>query len=228
MAKKSGTKHLKRIAMPKSFGLPRKELTWVMNPLPGRHLKSLSIPLSHALILLGFAKTAREAKQILVSRVVKVDGKVVTEPKDPVGLMDVITIGEQHWRVILDSKGKISFKPTSNPSVKLCQVKNKTKIKGGKVQLTLHDGRNILNFDAKVGDTVEISLPEGKPIGKIELKKSSLCFITGGKKVGSLIKIKEISEGSATRNSEIVGELEDGSSAITLTKYAFPVKENFI
>ncbi|MEM3543523.1 MAG: S4 domain-containing protein [Candidatus Micrarchaeia archaeon] len=228
MAKKSGTKHLKRIAMPKSFGLPRKEFTWSINPLPGRHKKELSLPLLHAIIALGFAKTAKEAKAVLNTRQVKIDGIVRTEPKHLVGLMDIITIGENNWRVLVDTKGKIKFEKTSNPSVKLCQVRNKTKIKGGKIQLTLHDGRNILDFDAKVGDTIEISIPEGKPIGKIELKKSSLCFITGGKKIGNLIKIKEISPGSATRNSEIHGELLDGSSAITLTKYAFPVKENFI
>ncbi|MEM3369349.1 MAG: S4 domain-containing protein [Candidatus Micrarchaeia archaeon] len=228
MAKKSGTKHLKRIAMPKSFGLPRKQLTWSLNPLPGRHQKELSLPLSHAIIALGFAKTAREAKNVLNTRQVKIDGVVRTEPKETVGLMDVITIGENSWRVLVDTKGKIKFEKTSNPSVKLCQVRNKTKVKGGKIQLTLHDGRNIMDFDANIGDTVEISIPDGKPIGKLELKKSSLCFITGGKKIGNLIKIKEISLGSATRNSEIQGELQDGSSAITLAKYAFPVKEKFI
>lgn len=228
MAKKSGTKHLKRIAMPKSFGLPRKELTWVLNPLPGRHPKNASIPLAHAIIALGFAKTAKEAKQVLNTRQVKIDGIVRTEPKHAVGFMDVLSIGDKNWRVLIDTKGKIKFEQTSNPSVKLCQVKNKTRIKGGRIQLTLHDGRNILDFDAKVGDTIEISIPDGKPIGKIEFKESALCFVVGGKKVGNLIKIKEIIKGSATRNEEIHGELEDGSQAITISKYVFPVKENFI
>jgi small subunit ribosomal protein S4e len=228
MAKKSGTKHLKRIAMPKSFGLQRKGFTWVINPLPGRHSKSRCIPLNYAVIMLGFAKTSNEAKQILNSRKVKIDGKVRTEQKEPVGFMDVITIGDKSWRAILDKKGRIIFVESKNPSVKLCQVKNKTKIKGGKIQLTLHDGRNILDFDAKIGDVIQISLPEGKASGKIELKEGALCLLTGGKKVGNKIKIKEIIPSSATRNSEIKGELEDGSEAITLTKYAFPINDDFI
>ena len=228
MAKKSGTKHLKRIAMPKSFGLQRKELTWVMNPLPGKHSKSVCIPLNHAIIMLGFAKTANEAKQILNSRQVKVDGKVKTEPKEPVGLMDLVTIGDKNWRAILDTKGRITLVESKNPSIKLCRVKNKTKIKGGKMQLTLHDGRTIIDFDAKVGDVIQISIPEGKATGKIELKEGALCFLTGGKKVGNKIKIKEITPSSATRNSEIKGELEDGSEAITLTKYAFPITKDFV
>jgi len=228
MAKKSGTKHLKRIAMPKSFGLQRKELTWVMNPLPGKHSKSVCIPLNHAIIMLGFAKTANEAKQILNSRQVKVDGKVKTEPKEPVGLMDLVTIGDKNWRAILDTKGRITLVESKNPSIKLCRVKNKTKIKGGKMQLTLHDGRTIVDFDANVGDVIQISIPEGKATGKIELKEGALCFLTGGKKVGNKIKIKEITPSSATRNSEIKGELEDGSEAITLTKYAFPITNDFV
>ena len=228
MAKKSGTKHLKRIAMPKSFGLQRKGFKWVMNPLPGKHSKSSCITLNHAIIMLGFAKTAKEAKQVLNTRQVKIDGKIKTEPKEPVGLMDIITIGDKSWRAIFDTKGRIKFVESKNPSIKLCRVKNKTKIKGGKIQLTLHDGRNILDFDAKIGDTIQISLPEGKATGKIELKEGALCFIIGGKKVGNKIRIKEITQSSATRESEIRGELEDGSEAITLTKYAFPITDDFI
>ncbi len=228
MAKKSGTKHMKRIAMPKSFGMPRKELTWVINPLPGRHSKFKSISLVHAIISLGFAKTAKEAKHILNTRKVLIDGVPKTEEKDPVGFMDVITVDKESWRAVFDQKGRIVFKSTSKPSVKLCKVVNKMKIKGGKMQLTLHDGKNIIGFDAKPGDTVEVSIPEGKAIGKIALQKNALCFLIGGKKVGSLIKVSEIIDGSATRKSEIHGELEDGKPAITLKEYLFPVKEGFI
>ena len=228
MAKKSGTKHLKRIAMPKSFGMPRKAHTWVLNPLPGRHSKLKSVPLSHAVINLGFAKNAKEAKHVLNTRKVLVDGVPRTEEKDPVGFMDVITVDKDSWRAFFDGKGRVVFKPTSNSSVKLCKVVNKTKVKGGKIQLTLHDGKNVMGFDAKPGDTVEVSLPQGKAVGKIALQKNALCFVIGGKKIGSLIKVSEIIDGSATRKSEIHGELEDGKPAITLKEYLFPVKEGFI
>ncbi|VVB73179.1 30S ribosomal protein S4e [uncultured archaeon] len=225
MGKKGGTRHLKRIAMPQSFSAPRKVMTWIKKPLPGRHAVKGAISLSQAVRDLGFAMNSRESKLILANRKILVDGIVRVEMKDPVGFMDVITVGEKNWRAILDGKGRIVMAKTTKPDLKLCQVRKKVRMKGGKVQLTLHDGRNVIGFDAKVGDTVEVSLPDGKPKGKIALKAGSKCFVIGGKKIGRIGTIEELVPGSATRLSEAKCKLEDGIVYTTLKEYLFPITD---
>jgi small subunit ribosomal protein S4e len=228
MGKKGGTKHLKRIAMPKSFSAPRKVLTWIKRPLPGRHKLSGATTLSQAVTDLGFAANSREAKMILASRSIKVDGKPVAEVKDPVGFMDVITVENNSWRAVYDKKGRIVMLKTKKPNVKLCRVEKKVRTKGGKIQLTLHDGRTVLDFIANVGDSIEISLPDGKPKTRIALASGSSCFIVGGKQVGRSGKIEELIPGTVTRLSEAKCKLEDGAVYTTLKEYVFPITEGVV
>jgi len=223
MGKKGGTRHLKRIAMPQSFSAPRKVLTWIKRPLPGRHAKKGAISLSQAIRDLGFAMNSREAKLILSNRNIQVDGVTRVEMKDPVGFMDVITVGEKNWRAAYDNKGRIVMVRTRKPSVKLCRVEKKVRTKGGKIQLTFHDGRNLLDFTANVGDSVEISLPEGKPKEKVPLAAGSMCYIIGGKQIGRMGTIEEIVPGTITRLSEAKCKLEDGVVYTTLKEYIFPI-----
>lgn len=223
MGKKGGTKHLKRIAMPRSFSSPRKVMTWIKKPLPGRHTKAGAISLSQAVCDLGFAMNSREAKMILSNRNILVDGVTRVEMKDPVGFMDVITVGEKHWRAAYDNKGRVIMLKTRKPSVKLCRVEKKVRTKGGKIQLTLHDGRNLFDFAANVGDSVEITLPEGKPKERIPLAAGSQCFIIGGKQIGRTGTIEEIVPGTITRISEAKCKLEDGVVYTTLKEYLFPI-----
>jgi small subunit ribosomal protein S4e len=225
MGKKGGTKHLKRIAMPRSFSAPRKVMTWIKKPLPGRHAAEGAISLSQAVRDLGFAMNMRETKLILANRNILVDGVVKVEMKDPVGFMDVLTVGEKNWRVILDNKGRVIMVKTTKPAVKLCQVRKKVRMNGGKIQLTLHDGRNIIGFEAKVGDTVEVSLPDGKPKGKIALAAGSKCFVIGGKQIGRVGMIEELVPGTMTRRSEAKCKLEDGVTYTTLKEYIFPITD---
>ena len=81
-------------------------------------------------------------------REVLIDQRVVRKPKTPVGLMDVISLPKlkMHFRAMLDKHGRIEFVPikATEAKWKLVKVENKTIIKGGHVQINLHDGTNIL------------------------------------------------------------------------------------
>ena len=139
--------HHKRLVMPRTWPLTRKTNIWAQKPNPSGHQIEMCMPLGIILRdVLGLAHNMREAKRILHARSVMVDGKVETDRACGVGLMDVLTVGEENFRCILDTNGKLRYRsiPKKAAGSKICRVKGKTTVKGGKTQVHLHDGRNIV------------------------------------------------------------------------------------
>ena len=61
---------------------------------------------------------------------------------------------------------------------KICRIEGKTTIKGGKTQLNLHDGRNIIVEDAQAystGDSLKLGLPEQNVLEKAPDATSSVA-----------------------------------------------------
>merc|ERR1711939_143016 len=82
---------------------------WAPRPSTGPHKPRECLPL--ILILrnrLKYALTKKEVQQILMQRLIKVDGKVRTDPNYPCGFMDVISIDktDEHFRMLYDAKGR--------------------------------------------------------------------------------------------------------------------------
>ena len=158
--------HIKRLMMPRSWPLPRKTTVWVQKPDPCGHSIEKCMPMGMILRdILGVAHNRREAKKILQSRKIMVDGRIETAIGRGVGLMDVLTVGENNFRCVLDTNGKLRYRPISSKqaSSKLCRVMGKTTISGGKTQLHLHDGRNLVfdsNPEYKSGDSLVLSLTD--------------------------------------------------------------------
>jgi small subunit ribosomal protein S4e len=220
------SKHKKRLAAPKSWAIRRKGMTWVPKPSPGKHAIEKSVPVLIAMRdYLRLCDNRKEAKRIIGNKDILVDGVPVSDEKMPVGLMDVLSIPKTkaHYRVIYDKRGKVRFTSINKDEAtwKLCRINNKTKTKGGKLQLNLHDGRNILvEKDVyKTGDTLKISIPEQKILEKIDFKEGGLAFLTGGSHVGFLASIEKIER---TRNprANIVHFKEEFSTHI---QYVFIV-----
>ena len=189
-------KHLKRLPAPRSWALARKTEFWVSKPSPGPHPTERCMPLG--LILrdqLRVCDTAREARHILNRRHVLIDGRPVTDPKFPVGLMDVVSLEEAkaHFRMLVDRRGRMSLQAVEAPEAKwkLCRVENKTTVRGGKTQINLHDGRNLLlPKDAhKTGTTLKLGVPDQKVLAHFDLSEGATALITGGKHVGELAHI---------------------------------------
>ena len=187
--------HLKRLVAPRSWNIARKENTWTTKPMPGKHSLEGAIPIST--ILRDYLKVCdnnREAKIIINDGSVMIDQRIVREPKTAVGLMDIISIPlmKMHMRGVLDRHGKIQFVPVKSTEAKwkLLRIEDKTIIKGGKTQLNLHDGTNILSEEkVKTGDVIQVSLPDFKIKKILELKKGAQVLITGGSHVGLISKI---------------------------------------
>jgi small subunit ribosomal protein S4e len=175
--------------------------------------------------MLHIGQTSAEVRKILGRREVLVDGKVRINYKHPVGLMDVISIPkiDQHYRVMLDPRGKISLRKIEGTQAnwKLARVMDKNYMKGGRLQLNLHDGRNILvdKDEYKTGDVLKISLPDQKVMSKFDFKEDSLAMLTGGAHIGTICRIKKIEK---TRNPmPNIVEFHEGFN--TIVDYVFMV-----
>jgi small subunit ribosomal protein S4e len=194
------SKHIKRLTIPKSWKIPKKEVKWAVKVSPGKHPQKSSMPLGMVLRdMLGYADNMREARRIIGSRKILVDGKVEIDHKAPVGFMDVISIPEsnEHYRMLFDAKGRLTLIQIDDERAKwkLVRIDNKTYVRGGRVQLNLHDGRNILvdrDKDVyKTGDVLKIAIPEQKIIRHIPLKEGNKAMIIGGTHGGSLATVKK-------------------------------------
>jgi small subunit ribosomal protein S4e len=192
---------MKRLAAPRKWAIPRKTEIWVVKSSPGPHKIDNSIPLM--LVVrdkIKLCDNAKEARYIIGKREIMVDGKIVTNYKHPVGLMDVVSIPKQkeHYRVMLDARGKLKLIPipVEESRWKLLRINNKTVIKGGKTQLNFHDGRNILldKNQYRVCDVLKIELATKKILGVYTFEKGNIAMLIGGKHIGHLAVITNTKE----------------------------------
>ncbi len=199
MAKKGGSKHVKRYAAPRVLKLSRKMFVWTMKPAPGPHPSEKAIPLR--LIVrdyLSLARNAREADGVIYNGEILVDGKARRSPDFPVGFMDVLTIPsiDRCHRVLLDHRGHLVLTSidSSEASIKLCKVIGKRFVKGKKIQLTLHDSRNLIGdlSDFKPGDVVKLTLPEQNVADRFPLEVGAVAMVTGGRNVSRVGTISDI------------------------------------
>ena len=203
------SQHLKRLAMPRSWPLPRKTTVWVTRPTPGAHSLEHCMPLTLVVRdMLGLAKSAREVRYILHNQLAKVDGRVVKDTRRGVGIMDVLTLGEENYRCILDHNGRLRYRPISAKEAgwKICRIEGKTTIKGGKTQLNLHDGRNIIVDDPKeynTGDSLKLNLPDQKVLEHIRFGEGTRCYLIGGAHVGSTAEVSEYVEKRSSMPNEV-------------------------
>jgi small subunit ribosomal protein S4e len=177
---------LKRYAMPGWWRIAKKAYPWVTRPAPGPHPKNMCFPLQIVLRdILHVVENGDEAKKIIKAEKVLVDKKVRKSAAFPVGLMDIIELQDKVWRVVPDKRGLI-LKQAKQANLKLCRINGKHVISGGRFQLNLHDGRNIIVKEKKykVGDSVLIKLPEQEIVEHIPLKVGQPAFIIAGKNIG--------------------------------------------
>ena len=189
--------HMKRLAMPRSWPLPRKTSIWVTKAAPGAHALELCMPIVVVIRdILGYAKSTREVRHILHNNLVSIDGRVCKDSRRGVGFMDVLTLGEENYRCIVDQKGILRYRKISKKEAKtkVCRINGKTTIKGGKTQLHLHDGRNILTDDAgeyNTGDSLVLALPSQEIKEHIRFSDGIKCYLTGGAHVGEFAEVSE-------------------------------------
>jgi len=217
MGKIGPSKQMKRSAAPTFWKISRKEHRFVVKPSPGPHPISESYPLAVLLReVLNVVRTMRDAEFAINSGKVIVDGVIRKNKRFPVGLMDVISIPSMNkiFR-LLPANNSILYPveiDAESAKLKLCKVKTKKKIRSNRFAYGLHDGRTIFSeedLSAKIGDSLLISIPDGKVLSKVGLDNGSKVIFLKGKNVGKLGVVKSILPGhfSAGKMAEV--EVED-------------------
>jgi small subunit ribosomal protein S4e len=186
------------------------------------------------------AKTRKEAKTVVSEGKIIVDGVAKLKDNSPVGLLDVISIPDinKDFRVLPSRKGLV-LQPIGKEEAKfkLCRIENKKVVKNGHVQISLHDGSNILIKVAdpknpqedtyETLDTVKVSLPEKQILERIEVKQKDYAMITGGKNMGKYGKIVEIEKAEGKRRRSALVTIEDaqGNRYQTILNFVFALGE---
>ena len=238
MARMGGQRRLKALAAPKFWPIARKEYKWVVKPRPGPHPAEYSLPL--LLIVrdvLGYAKTAREARKIIAEGHFKVDGRVRKDYKFPVGLMDVIEVVDtgEAYRFIPYPVKFFKLHPISREeaSLKIVRIENKTTVKGGHIQLNLTGGRNILIRVKDPRNPVEdvyktmgsllITLPDQEIKEYIPFGEGVLAIVTSGRNVGRVGIIERVQRGWGRRRSIVTLRDKNGDLFQTSMEYVMVI-----
>lgn len=227
-------KHLKRLPAPSHWPIKRKEYKFTSRVRPGPHPKGNAVTLSVLVReMLNYADTMNELKRVLFTGQVIVDGRARKSPGFPVGPMDVIQIknsGEK-YRLLPKKGGGLRLVPIDEKeaTVKICRIEKKKAVTGGRIQLTLHDGRNILlpedkkPSDFNPFDTVKISIPDQKIISRLSLEKGMYAIVTRGNNAGNQGRILEIQKRYGTHASTATIEGLEGTRFQTAIEYVFVV-----
>ena len=239
MTRHGGQKVLKRLNTPSHLQIKRKHGKFFVKASPGPHPSRYCLPLLHILRdLLKIVDTHREAKKLIGLGYIKVDGKIVRNKSFPVGLMDVISIEQlnKRYRILPDSHHGLILNEISEEAshYKLCRINNKTTVKGGHIQLNLHEGKNIIirvqdpknpKEDVyKRMDVLKITIPEQEINKLIKFKEDNLAIIMSGKNIGQVGKIISILKRFGPKASTVSIQ-HNGSHTETLYDYTFVIGE---
>lgn len=217
---------MKRIASPTTVALSdKKKKTFYLRADPGPALLSQALPAGSLLRdVLGYAKTLSEAKKIISSGKVFVDGKRVRSIRFPIGLMAGIYLKdeEKFYRLLL-SKGVLEPQEINKEEYLLKKLKIVRKFRGpkGRIMLSSHDGRVLEGDKAiSIGDTVVFDLSSRSIREVFRLREGADVLITSGKHSGVKGKLKAITEHGNIKEAVLES---NGQELITRADYLMVV-----
>ena len=217
--------HQKRISAPKSWPIAKKTNKWVVAASPGAHSRD-AVPILVVLRdMLHLADNATEAKRILHSGDVTVNGRTIKKHKAQVGLFDIVAAAGRHYRMLPNPRGRYQLAEISDEEAKrkLARIDNITVVKGGKLQYNLHDGTNMLLEEKYgTGDSLVFSLPGYDIIEHFERKAGNKAMIVGGKHSGETGTILELKNVASSRPNMV--RIERGDTQFeTIQDYVFVI-----
>ncbi|MDY6779507.1 MAG: 30S ribosomal protein S4e, partial [Halobacteria archaeon] len=163
---------------------------------------------------------------------VLVNGDAVSDHRTPIGTFDIVSFPtrDEYYRVFPGEGGKLSLTPVEEDAAtdKLARIDDKTHLSGGRVQLNLHNGDNVIVdedtystddsvvLDLETGDVVEhFAFDEGAAVTAVDGQHSG--------EVGTLLG-KRVNEGSNPNTVSV--ERHDGSVFETVEEYVFVIGED--
>jgi small subunit ribosomal protein S4e len=217
--------HQKRISAPKSWPIAKKANKWVVAASPGAHSRDAVPILVVIRDMLHLADNATEAKRILHSGNVTVNGRIIKKHKAQVGLFDIVAAAGRHYRMLPNPRGRYQLTEIGDEEAKrkLARIDNITVVKGGKLQFNLHDGTNVLLEEKYgTGDSLVFSLPGVEIIEHYERKAGNKAMIVGGKHSGETGTILELKNVASSRPNMV--RIESGDTQFeTIQEYVFVI-----
>jgi len=226
--------HLKRLVAPGSWHIPKKVQKFVMKTAPGPH-NAGALPVGVWLREhIGLAGNASEVRKILHQRDVIVNGRACRNPQMGLGVFDIVSIPKlaKHYRIQLDKRGNLIAVDISAASAKtrLCKIRNKTTVRGGRVQLNLAFGANVLADNTyRAKDSIVVTLgTDGEErfriVDHFPFEEGNVAMVVGGKHSGKVARIVEIARtASSVPNRVILVDDSTDERFETIEEYIFMV-----
>ena len=241
--------HQKRLSVPKSWPVERKEATFTVKAGAGPHGES-GVPLLILLRdVLNYVDSKKEAKYALNHGSVLVNGSSRRDPNRPIGMFDILAFTErdEYYRVFPDEGGRLALTPIdeSDADGRLGKIVRKQQVSGGDTQITLHDGSNlVVDADSgySTGDSLVVDLDGNSVVAHFPYEEGALVTAIDGRHAGEIGTVEEIlvtpgsgnnsvtvsQEDSETPSeSRAAGEAGDDGGFETIEDYVVVIDENF-
>ena len=224
--------HLKRLNAPDSWHIAKKTTKFITKTAPGPH-NANAMPIAVWLRdHMGLARNLKEVKQILHQNDVIINGRPCRDAKVGIGIFDIISLPKinKFYRILRDKNGRhVSIEiDVEAAKTRLCKVKNKTIVTGGKVQLNMRDGANLLADNTyKAGDSIILSLePETRfnIVDHFPFAVGNMAMVIGGRHSGKVARIVDIVKMPGSVPNKIILEDEATKTRFdTISPYIYMV-----
>ncbi|MFB6182853.1 MAG: hypothetical protein ABEI78_02185 [Candidatus Nanohaloarchaea archaeon] len=201
------TKHQKRLSAPKHYPIERKKGTYITT-IEGSRSSENAIPVTLLLReVLEYADTKKEVKKILKEGKVLRNGDKIRNPRQGVGILDVIELpdAEEAYRVIKEGEN-LKFQPVNDPEKVLAKIIDKRQ-EGEEYIYRLHNGENYRTKDEfETGSSLLFKNGGAK---EIPLEEGAKVLVAGGQHAGEIAELKGIREtGMKTTTGTVKSEFE--------------------
>jgi small subunit ribosomal protein S4e len=224
--------HLKRLNAPDSWHIAKKTNKFITKTAPGPH-NANAMPIAVWLRdHMGLARNLKEVKQILNQNDVIINGRPCRDARMGIGIFDIISLPKTNkfYRILRDRDGRhVSIEIDAEAAkTRLCKVRNKTIIPGGKVQLNMRYGANLIADNTyKAGDSIVLSLePETrfKIVDHFPFAVGNMAMVTGGRHSGNVARIVDIIKMPGSVPNKIILEDETTKARFdTISPYIYMV-----
>jgi small subunit ribosomal protein S4e len=230
------TRHQKRLSVPNSWPVERKEATWTVKAGAGPHGEA-GVPLLILLRdVLGYVDSKKEARYALNENSVLVNGDAVSDESRPIGMFDILafTQRDEYYRVFPDEGGRLALTPITADAAdsRLGKVVRKQQVPGGAFQLTLHDGTNVSldesgAADYSTNDSVVIDNETKEIVAHFPYEEGALVTAVDGQHAGEIGEVAEITVTPGSGSNTVRVGRDDDTEFETVEQYVVVIDENF-
>jgi small subunit ribosomal protein S4e len=227
------TRHQKRLSVPKSWPVERKTATFTVKAGAGPHGEA-GVPLLIVLRdVLGYADSKKEARYALGQNSILVNGKAVSDERQPIGMFDIISFTErgEHYRVFPGEGGRLALTAIDADAAdsKLGKIVGKQQVAGGQYQLTLHDGQTLLvdENDYNTKDSIVVANDDNAIVAHFSYEEGALVTAVDGTHAGEIGEIEEILVTPGSGSNNVVVSQDEGEGFETVEQYVVVIDENF-